>query len=306
MLKPIRRLKRALMSKLIESGAPSGGTENPSLAAQLDGHLTFCAIASALKDGRPFLAGRLGWFETYALGHWDRLGSLTESLKNKMWNTPGIFPATTAEFERFRESYLLGMAKADLLGLMHCPFEKELITAQASQAMLCELSDLEPYFQQQPWSRLLAGKRVLVIHPFADSIHRQYHSLREKLFFDEHVLPEFDLQVLLPPQTMCGNTGGYASWSEALERLREKIAERMFDAAIVGCGAYGLPVGAFVKSLGKPCIHLGGATQILFGLRGGRWDANPRFRPLINSFWGRPSEEERPPNWESAEKGCYW
>ena len=84
MLKPIRRLKRALMSKLIESGAPSGGTENPSLAAQLDGHLTFCAIASALKDGRPFLAGRLGWFETYALGHWDRLGSLTESLKNKM------------------------------------------------------------------------------------------------------------------------------------------------------------------------------------------------------------------------------
>jgi hypothetical protein len=126
------------------------------------------------------------------------------------------------------------------------------------------------------------------------------------LFLDPDVLPEFDLVTLEPPQTICGNNDGFASWSSALESLKNKVAAESFDVCIVGCGGYGLPVGAHVKSLGRVAIHLGGATQTLFGVVGSRWEAMPFFRVLLNPYWKRPEESERPSNWEKVESGCYW
>jgi len=199
------------------------------------------------------------------------------------------------------------MKEIDILALMRCPYEKPVVTRHAPNALLCELGDLEPYFHPVPWSQYLVGLRVLVVHPFAASIKAQYAKARERLFVDKNVLPEFDLVTLKPPQTLCGNSDGYQSWSEALAALQEKIGGQTFDVAITGCGAYGLPVGAFVKmNLRKVCIHLGGATQMLFGVRGGRWDSMGIFRLLMNEHWSRPSPEERPPNWQKAEDGCYW
>jgi hypothetical protein len=35
-------------------------------------------------------------------------------------------------------------------------------------------------------------------------------------------------------------------------------------------------------------VHLGGATQRLFGIRGKRWDERPFFQNLYNEHWTRP------------------
>jgi hypothetical protein len=147
---------------------------------------------------------------------------------------------------------------------------------------------------------------VLVIHPFAASIERQYATVRDKLFIDPQVLPEFKLLTLKSPQTLCGNTDGYASWSDALLRLKDRVAELEFDVAIVGCGAYGLPIGAFIKQQGKVCIHLGGGTQALFGIVGKRWLKNVPMKLYINDFWQPPNINERPNNFDKVEGGCYW
>ena len=45
-----------------------------------------------------------------------------------------------------------------------------------------------------------------------------------------------------------------------------------FDVAIIGCGAYGFPLAAKLKQAGKQAIHLAGATQLLFGIKGKRWE----------------------------------
>jgi phytoene dehydrogenase-like protein len=79
-----------------------------------------------------------------------------------------------------------------------------------------------------------------------------------------------------------------------------------FDVAIIGAGAYGLPLAAHIKRLGKKAIQLGGATQILFGIRGRRWDRMPFFQGLYNEHWVRPLPEETPLNFQSVEDGCYW
>ena len=87
------------------------------------------------------------------------------------------------------------------------------------------------------------------------------------------------------------------------------IAKIDFDIALLGCGAYGFPLAAFIKrDLGRQAVHIGGATQLLFGIRGGRWETNPKSRvlSLFNSAWVRPEEKERPPNFQQHEGGAYW
>ena len=76
--------------------------------------------------------------------------------------------------------------------------------------------------------------------------------------------------------------------------------------AIIGAGAYGLPLAAHVKRLGKKAVHLGGATQILFGIRGKRWDEMPFFQKLYNEHWVRPLPSEVPKDYQRVEGGCYW
>jgi len=290
--------------QILDGNQRSDGSD--PLVPNLSAHLVCCGIGGAIRERRPFLVSRLGWFETYSIGHWESQGILNDSLRERMWNNPGIFPATDQGFEKFRVTYTEAMKAVDILGLMKCPYEKAVVTRHAAKAMLCEIGDLEPYYHPVPWSKYLAGLRVLVVHPFAASIESQYRKHRNTLFLDPGVLPEFELLTVLPPQTLSGNTGGFSSWSEALVALLDRIADKAFDVAIIGCGAYGLPAGAFVKTLGKVGIHLGGPTQMLFGVRGGRWDAMAGGRLLTNDHWCRPSPEERPPNWKNVEGGCYW
>ena len=51
---------------------------------------------------------------------------------------------------------------------------------------------------------------------------------------------------------------------------------------------------------------MGGATQILFGIIGRRWEEYPQIRKLMNQHWTRPLPEEIPDSAMSVEGGCYW
>ena len=84
---------------------------------------------------------------------------------------------------------------------------------------------------------------------------------------------------------------------------------RHFGKIWLGVGvavAVSLVLGAFVKRLGKQAIHLGGATQMLFGIKGRRWDNYPRSARLYNDAWVRPLPEETPAGAQKVEQGCYW
>ena len=67
----------------------------------------------------------------------------------------------------------------------------------------------------------------------------------------------------------------------------------------------------YAKRMGKKGFHLGGSLQLLFGIRGKRWD-NPDYNPdynfaeLINEHWVKPGTAERPANADKVEGACYW
>jgi hypothetical protein len=51
---------------------------------------------------------------------------------------------------------------------------------------------------------------------------------------------------------------------------------------------------------------MGGAIQVLFGIRGNRWSSHPVISRFWNEAWVYPSLEETPGSAESVERGCYW
>ena len=88
--------------------------------------------------------------------------------------------------------------------------------------------------------------------------------------------------------------------------MENKIKDIEFDISIIGCGAYSFPLASFIKTLGKKSIVLGGATQILFGIKGKRWDNNAKINRFYNDYWVRPMSNEIPKDANKVENGCYW
>jgi hypothetical protein len=168
------------------------------------------------------------------------------------------------------------------------------------------LEDLEPFFCENPWTKALEGKKVLVVHPFADTIQRQF-AVKDKLFADG-LLPDFDLRTIKAVQSIAGEKTAFKDWFEALDFMKGQIAATDFDICILGCGAYGFPLAAFIKDSGKKAIHLGGVTQLLFGIKGSRWEQYILYpyANLYNDYWVRPGDKERPRNADMVEGACYW
>ena len=57
---------------------------------------------------------------------------------------------------------------------------------------------------------------------------------------------------------------------------------------------------------GLTLLDLGGATQILFGIRGRRWDDHRIISKLYNEHWTRPKPTETPRHFDRVENGAYW
>ena len=192
----------------------------------------------------------------------------------------GIFPSNIEILSRFSELMIQETSNVDVLGSWR--IEESYLKDHLINTVVIKLTDIEPYYHDNPWSSALVGKKVLVIHPFAKTIESQYKK-RALLFKNPNILPKFELQVLKAVQTLSAEEGKfYNDWFDALNTMKSKIDKIDFDIAIIGCGAYGFPLASYIKNIGKKAIHMGGATQILFGIKGKRWEAIPFFQNLMN------------------------
>ena len=264
-------------------------------------------IRSAINQGVQFCAARMGHVEARILGEARfRAGRWSRATGVEAHANAGVFPVTDAGLLNFAAVYGRSLESVDLLGFWQTDYQAALVAALNPCPELCSLSALEPFRQSDPWSSALAGRRVLVVHPFARSIEAQYRKHSSNLFADQRVLPGFRLQVLKHPCTHAPQMEGYRSWLDALESLQARVLGLSFDVALIGCGAYGMQLAAAIKRAGRQAIHLGGALQLLFGILGRRLDHDPAILSMINHRWVRPGAEETPAMANLIEGGCYW
>lgn len=276
-------------------------------------------IKELLMNGKPVMICRFGSTELTAIVNYKHDITFSNAFKfitkkiesigyakttaENMYQLSGFFPSDKRNLDRFSRNMIDIMPMVDVLGSWR--IEEKLFEKELKNAVRVPLGDLEPYFHINPWSEVLQGKKVLVIHPFEDSILSQYQK-SDLLFEDKRVLPAFQLQTIKAVQSLGNVPTGFTSWFDALEYMKREIDKRDFDIAIIGCGAYGFPLAAYVKSIGKKAVHLGGATQMLFGIKSKSWEDEPKFHYLINEYWVKPKETERPANYMQVEGGRYW
>lgn len=216
----------------------------------------------------------------------------------------GFFPPTKPMLDRFGKLMLDCMPMVDMLGSWRQ--EEALVMNYMPNTVCVPLFALEPYYFDNPWTTALEGRKVLVVHPFEDTIRKQ-HERYELLFADKRLTPKYELQTLKAVQSIAGNKPAeFDNWFQALEWMKNEIDKRDFDIAIIGCGAYGFPLAAHVKQMGKKAVHLGGAVQYLFGIWSNAVKDSPEMNGLRNEYWVRPSLEETPKGIKVVENSRYW
>lgn len=304
-----------------------GGYQLPTLQREENPNKASEMIYNLLSDDKPCMIARFGSTEMSAIINYLDVNSQqhsvwkfiqgkqpewwwNKSIMNQMQQWSGFFPPTPENMQRFGKMMIEDTKEVDLLGSW-LKEENLLINYLTSCSKYVWLDFLIPFLSNNPWSRILQGKKVLVIHPFAETIKYQYNQ-REKLFKDSNVLPTFlSLYTIKAVQSLGGDNSEFKDWFEALQWMKDEMDKTDYEICLIGCGAYGFPLAAHAKRNGKKAIHLGGALQLLFGIRGRRWE-NPNLNKdydissYMNEFWVRPSAEEKPQNSKNVENACYW
>lgn len=266
-------------------------------------------IAQWIEEGKPFAAARLGGTELHTIWHADIPQSPENQQKVlvRLQNLSGFFPLDVRLMQKFVEMFKKDCGSIDLMAVWFNIMEDYVIDCYCGRCELTYLMALEPWYVERPWTRVLEGKKVVVIHPFAESIKKQYEK-REVLFDNPLILPKLEaLYTVQAVQTLVGERDErFQDWFEALDWMTAEVMKYDFDVAIIGCGAYGLPLAARIKQAGKQAVHLGGATQLLFGIKGKRWDDDENINKYYNEHWVRPMQSEKPKRADIVENGCYW
>ncbi len=291
------------------------------------------AVAGAAKQ-EPFFIGRNGTIETETLYFYVgiRRGTAFQTpypprLLDQMQRNAGVFPGTAEALDAWAEEYLrhlsslTGLAAGWYQPVWH--LERTILDAYAPQAFRTPLRSLEPYYSAPAlqWPRLLGGRRVAVVSSFARSIRDQLESGRVADIWKgeqagmltpaegtEPIQWSF-LRTGYAPVTAMGHAGwpaGIRTWQEAVTAVVDQVVADGAEVALIGCGGLGMLIAGRLRALGISAFVLGGAIQVLFGIKGLRWERHDVISKFWNDAWVWPAEEEMPGGASLIEGGCYW
>lgn len=267
-------------------------------------------IKKFLKENKAFCVGRVGFTEVVVAYCYDTGQRIPDVYSYLLQNNAGVYGNDSKEFCReYIEAIKTGDIHAmwDTTGIV-ADAQAHLFTKYSQKASIVSNKSVEPFYFDTPWSEELRDKKVLIISPFINTFKEQYLNNREKIWSNKNILPKMKLTLYKNIQSI-GAVGPHNNWKESLDFMKKEISQIDFDIALLGCGAYGMPLGAYIKNiLNKTSIYIGGGLQVLFGVIGERWLEQGKLKAgnHINEFWTRPSIDERPEKYYSVESGCYW
>jgi len=276
-------------------------------------------IKKLVQSGKPFFVGRNGTIEIqtiqYYLGRRDQ--PYPEQIREYIERNAGVFPATDASLDAWCRAYIKALEELDgvAAGWYESTkmFEDRLLKTSAESAFRCPLRSIEPYYVEPglQWTRALEGKRVCVVSSFTKTIQSQLKVAtvwtgENKLMLPYSVDWSF-VQTGYSPRLGLGKCEWHVpSWDAAVNSVVEQVVATRADIALIGCGGLGMVMAAELKRRGVSAIVMGGAIQVLFGMKGRRWSTHSVISKFWNDAWVWPADDEVPGGSQEVEGGCYW
>jgi len=260
-----------------------------------------------INNNKSFAAGKIGGTELKLLYTYLSDHNIPPDLKVEAENVSGLVPTNKDTLEWFSTTFLEALNNMDLLCRWSAiiPQLEEKLIEENTKAYTTPLQHIEPYFFNEPWTDCLKGKKVLVFSPFADSIDKNFNKLDK--IWNNKIRPDFDIITHRYPTSIAITKDSKAkSAKEIYDKFINIIHTEEFDVGIFGTGYTGLLFASECKAIGRSGIHLGGATQMLFGILGNRWKADKNFDNFINEHWTTPTADETPERVDVVEDACYW
>jgi hypothetical protein len=261
-------------------------------------------VKQVILAGKPAAMGKIGSLEAEAVECFLAGTDYPQILRKQMFVNVGLHPADRTNLDPFCEAYLRAADQIDLLAAWGNPGERAIID-RVGPRPLVRLKAFESWLYDEPWSQALAGKKVVLVTPFARSAEAQF-ARRSEIWLDPTVLPELDLRVVKMPLSPGLVPPTEKIWQERYQSLVDQIERAPYDVLLVGAGGISLLLAAYAKGRGKIGFHLGGHTQILFGITGRRWDKDQALARRQKAGWVRPTGDEAPPTVMQVEQGSYW
>ena len=287
-------------------------------------------ITNIFNGDQPFFIGRNGSTEIMVYNYWIKYRSSNipwkEEMLARLENNFGIWPITSDSLDEWCKEYnnafrqLNGLAAGWYKPLAE--IEYRIIKEIVPTAFTFPLRSLEPYYVTPDlrWTATLADKDVAVVTSFTETIQEQLDRIDPLKIWSELDEPDTILpptarwhlvKTYFPPNVAGNHCTGWASkgitsWLPAVEYIVKEVLKTGAKYAIVGCGAIGMVVAGKLRERGVSVILLGGAVQVLFGIRGKRWAQHDIISKFWNAAWTSPLKSECPPNAETIEGGCYW
>lgn len=235
-------------------------------------------------------------------------------IRSKAKLNAGIWPPTRRVLAAFVRTYTASFAESSMVAVWGPSLRGEsefLLDWTRQSTILIPLETLDPVSLAatglEPWSVGLEGRNVLVVAPFAPVAVEQSKRAKRLFASDTRILPTCRIIGIEPPQTQALQVST-RSWTQALDALKFRVdrLQRHADVALVAAGSYGMPIASHLQGLGIPTIYVGGCLQLLFGIAGKRWMADPAIRRLMTSNWVRPTRTGSPLGACLVEGGAYW
>lgn len=282
----------------------------------------YTCLESALAEKKGCLIGRNGSTELTILFYTNTQRICTTQMAENLERYSGIFPATQQSLLQWIDTYTHTLESIDKEPIVAgwfqglAPYEEKLLQTTCPDAPHIPLRSLEPYYvkPEMRWTNLLAGKRVAVVSSFATTIQSQLPKANDIWGEQaESLLPSsatwIPIQTGFPPSIAkgrCAWPGNCKDWQTTLAFLVSQVVEAKPEICLVGCGALGMMLGSVLKAHGIATVVMGGAIQVLFGIKGQRWQTHSVISTFWNDAWAWPLEKETPGGNKKIEGGCYW
>ena len=277
-------------------------------------------IERALAEGKGCLIGRHGTIELTAL-LMDDSGKIRFDNERlfALETNAGIFPYQYTYLKEWLTAYKEASEEADVMAVgWHAPLarsEWNLLSRINPQVARIPLRSLEPYYclSTHHWTRALAGQKVCVVSSFADLMGGQLEYIEKVWPQCDTVIPKsaswsFVRSYYCPKvaRGKCQWGEGVNSWLDAVTWMEAEVMKNSPRIVLIGCGGLAMPLASRLKKRGCICVVLGGAIQIMFGIKGRRWENHPIISQYFNDDWIFPPEDMIPDGALAVEGGCYW